>query len=144
MKADAAEKVVALRAAVADPNISLAVMTERLEGLQQVLFAIGAAVYEQGSSASAAPATPSAPPVAPTAPTAPAAPAAPTAPQQVASNGAAPTADPFAESDPFAAPASDPFAAPAAAPKSNDPFAMDGDDPFDMDATLTADYEAVD
>jgi molecular chaperone DnaK len=140
MKADAAEKVVALRAAVADPNISLAVMTERLEGLQQVLFAIGAAVYEQGASAAAPAPTPAAPSTPPTAPVAPTAPAA-------ASNGAAPAADPFGDSDPFAAPASDPFAAPVATPatpKSNDPFAMDGDDPFDMDATLTADYEAVD
>jgi molecular chaperone DnaK len=149
LKQEAAEKVAALRLAVDDSNISLANMTARLDDLQQVLFAIGAAVYEQGASAPAPslddrPLPP--PTAAPAAPAAakPAAPAPASTPVSVPASvpTRAPAVDPFAEpADPFAAPAAKPAAVGA---NSSDPFALGDDDPFDLDATVTADYEAVD
>jgi molecular chaperone DnaK len=46
-KARAAERVVELRAAIADRNISVEAMKERLDALQQALLQIGTAVYQQ-------------------------------------------------------------------------------------------------
>jgi molecular chaperone DnaK len=48
LKTEATEKFAALKSAVDDPQISLQEMNIRLDSLQQVLFAIGAAVYQTG------------------------------------------------------------------------------------------------
>jgi molecular chaperone DnaK len=48
LKTEATEKFAALKSAVDDPQISLPEMSSRLDSLQQVLFAIGAAVYQTG------------------------------------------------------------------------------------------------
>jgi molecular chaperone DnaK len=131
LKTEAAEKLAALKAAMNSPATSVADMSGRIEALQQVLFAIGAAVYSgsDGGGASAA-ATPT--------PT-------PASNFDTAATVQAPTpsADPFGE---------DPFGAPTVTAPSDDPFAAMptsgggavSDDPFDLDATITADYEAVD
>jgi molecular chaperone DnaK len=47
LKADANERVTELRAAIADRSISVEAMKQRLDALQQALFAIGASVYQQ-------------------------------------------------------------------------------------------------
>lgn len=47
LKGQASEKVAELRAAIADRSTSVEVMKQRLDALQQTLFAIGAAVYQQ-------------------------------------------------------------------------------------------------
>jgi molecular chaperone DnaK len=47
LKTQASEKVAELRAAVADRAISVEAMRDRLDALQQTLFAIGSAVYQQ-------------------------------------------------------------------------------------------------
>ncbi len=52
VKAQAKERAVELQAALADRSISFEEMKQRLDTFQQTLFAIGAAVYEQASSAS--------------------------------------------------------------------------------------------
>jgi molecular chaperone DnaK len=130
LKAEAAEKLAALKAAMNNPATSVADMSGRIEALQQVLFAIGAAVYSGSGSAAAAPT-----------------PAAPAANFDADATVQAPTtsasANPFGDDDPFGAPT-------VAAP-SDDPFAATptsgggvSEDPFDLDATITADYEAVD
>ncbi len=49
LKAQAAERVADLRSAIADRSISVEAMTERLDALQQVLFEIGSAVYQQAN-----------------------------------------------------------------------------------------------
>ncbi|BAU44692.1 molecular chaperone DnaK [Leptolyngbya sp. O-77] len=46
-KAQAAEKVAELRAAIANRTLDVDTMKSRLDGLQQALFAIGSAIYEQ-------------------------------------------------------------------------------------------------
>ncbi len=46
-KAQAAEKVAELRAAIADRSITTEAMRSRLDSLQQALFALGSAVYQQ-------------------------------------------------------------------------------------------------
>jgi molecular chaperone DnaK len=48
-KAQAAERAAELRAAIADRSISIEIMREKLEALQQALFAIGSAVYAQAA-----------------------------------------------------------------------------------------------
>jgi molecular chaperone DnaK len=48
LKTEATDKFAALKSAVDDPSISLQEMNSRLDSLQQVLFAIGAAVYQTG------------------------------------------------------------------------------------------------
>jgi molecular chaperone DnaK len=130
LKTEAAEKLAALKAAMNNPATSVADMSGRIEALQQVLFAIGAAVYS-GSDGSA--------------PTPPSTPAAnPRANFDAAATVQAPSpSDPFGDEDPFGAPtvvapSDDPF---AAMPTSGGGVS---DDPFDLDATITADYEAVD
>jgi len=47
LKAEANERVAELRAAIADRSISVEAMKQRLDALQQALFAIGASVYQQ-------------------------------------------------------------------------------------------------
>lgn len=47
LKAQASERVAELRAAIADPKITVEDMKGRLDALQQTLFAIGAAVYQR-------------------------------------------------------------------------------------------------
>jgi molecular chaperone DnaK len=128
LKTEAAEKLAALKAAMNSPATSVADMSGRIEALQQVLFAIGAAVYS-GSDGSAATPTPT--------PT-----ANPGADFDAAATVQAPSADPFGD---------DPFSTPTVTAPSSDPFAATptsgggvSDDPFDLDATITADYEAVD
>jgi molecular chaperone DnaK len=125
LKTEAAAKVAVLRAAVGDPQISLADFKSHVEATQQVLYAFGSAMYQGASNA--APAAP-----------APAAPAAPAATSKPAAD------DPFAfdlddlgdtsqdetirvDLNPFGTSGSNPFA-----------------DDFDQDATVTADYEAID
>ncbi|MBW4420203.1 MAG: molecular chaperone DnaK [Myxacorys californica WJT36-NPBG1] len=46
LKVQANEKVAGLKAAIADPKISIEDMKERLDALQQTLFTIGSAVYQ--------------------------------------------------------------------------------------------------
>jgi molecular chaperone DnaK len=129
LKTEAAEKLAALKAAMNSPATSVADMSGRIESLQQVLFAIGAAVYSGSGSSGSAAATP--------------------APTPAANFDAAETVQaPKNSADPFGA---DPFGAPTVAAPSDDPFAAMptsgsgvSDDPFDLDATITADYEAVD
>lgn len=48
-KAQAAERATELRAAIADRTLGLEIMRERIEALQQALFAIGSAVYAQAA-----------------------------------------------------------------------------------------------
>ena len=50
LKAQAAERVADLRSAIADRSISVEAMNERLDALQQILFEIGSAVYQQAGS----------------------------------------------------------------------------------------------
>ncbi|PSB18715.1 molecular chaperone DnaK [Phormidesmis priestleyi ULC007] len=45
LKAQANEKVAELKTAIADPKISIEDLTQKVDALQQILFAIGAAVY---------------------------------------------------------------------------------------------------
>ncbi len=45
LKAQANEKVTELKTAIADPKISIEDLTQKVDALQQILFAIGAAVY---------------------------------------------------------------------------------------------------
>jgi molecular chaperone DnaK len=149
LKQEAAEKHAVLQGIVVNTMATLPEVSSALENLQEVLFRIGSAVYEQGSNGSAAPAAPSddftaPPPASAPAPSAPVADALSDfdfADRSAPAN--APVAnDPFADfgsDDPFGAPA-----IPASAPVANDPFADFGSDPFDADATVTADYEAVD
>ncbi len=47
LKTEAKEKLAALRAAFAAPDITVEAVKERLEKFQQTLFAIGASVYKQ-------------------------------------------------------------------------------------------------
>lgn len=55
LKVQANEKVAGLKAAIADPKISIEDMKERLDALQQTLFTIGSAVYQGvGSNGAAA------------------------------------------------------------------------------------------
>lgn len=49
LKTQAGEKVAELRAAIANPKISVDEMKERLDALQQTLFTIGAAVYQRAN-----------------------------------------------------------------------------------------------
>ncbi|MBW4521152.1 MAG: molecular chaperone DnaK [Scytolyngbya sp. HA4215-MV1] len=49
LKNQAGEKVAELRAAIADPKITVEEMKQRLDALQQTLFAIGAAVYQSAN-----------------------------------------------------------------------------------------------
>ncbi len=129
LKTEAAEKLAALKAAMNSPATSVADMSGRIESLQQVLFAIGAAVYSGSDSSGSAAATPM--------------------PTPAANFDAAETVQaPKNSADPFGA---DPFGVPTVAAPSDDPFAAMptsgsgvSDDPFDLDATITADYEAVD
>lgn len=150
LKEEAATKHAVLQGVVSNGAATLPEVSSALENLQEVLFRIGSAVYEQGSGVSAA---------ATAAPDNFSAPdnvaaahdglsdfdfAEPAAPASSAPASSAPVAnDPFANfgsDDPFGTPA-----APAGPPsQENDPFADFGSDPFDADATVTADYEAVD
>ena len=127
LKLEAATKVAVLRASIGDSQISLGEFKSQLEAMQQVLYAFGAAVYQQGPAAAPAPT----PTVAPTLPV----PAPATA---IAAE------DPFAfdlgdldtpqdetvrvDLNPFGNNAGNPF----------------GDEDLDQDATLTTDYEAID
>ncbi len=139
LKTEAAEKLAAMKAAMGNPTTSVADLAGRIEALQQVLFAIGAAVYGGGSGAAAdydSPASSSASSASSSAP------AGFDAAATVQVPGSSQRSDPFADIE-------DPFAAPTVtAPMNDDPFASGGagvaDDPFDLDATITADYEAVD
>jgi molecular chaperone DnaK len=126
LKTEAAEKLAALKAAMNSPATSVADMSGRIESLQQVLFAIGAAVYSGSDGVAATP-----------------------TPTSGANFDAAATVQAPAQSDPFGD--DDPFGAPTVVASSDDPFAARptsgssaSDDPFDLDATITADYEAVD
>ncbi len=144
MKQEAAEKHAILKGVVANSSATLGEVSTALENLQEVLFKIGSAVYDQGSTplsgAAYAPESPAS--------------SQPSAPDRfddddasLMANMATPAApvitnDPFAEigdADPFATPAT-----PAHTGGGADPFAPSGADPFDADATVTADYEAVD
>jgi molecular chaperone DnaK len=49
LRAEAVQKAAELRAAIADPRISLEDMRQQLENFQQTLFVIGAAVYQQAN-----------------------------------------------------------------------------------------------
>lgn len=49
LKAHARQKAVELRAAIADPTIALEEMREQVDSFQQMLFDIGAAVYQQAN-----------------------------------------------------------------------------------------------
>jgi molecular chaperone DnaK len=127
LKTEAADKLAALKAAMNSPATSVADMSGRIEALQQVLFAIGAAVYSGSDGGAVTP------------------PAASTR----ANFDAAATVQAPTPSDPFGN--DDPFGAPTVTAPSDDPFAAlptsgggVSDDPFDLDATITADYEAVD
>jgi molecular chaperone DnaK len=142
LKQEAAAKHAVLQGVVANSSATLGEVSTALENLQEVLFKIGSAVYDQGSTPlSGAAYAPE--------------PSQPAASNQfdddndasLMANMAAPTVanDPFAEvgdADPFgsATPATSNQSGRAAA----DPFSELGADPFDADATVTADYEAVD
>jgi molecular chaperone DnaK len=124
LKTEAAEKLAALKAAMNSPATSVADMSGRIEALQQVLFAIGAAVYSGSGGVAADP--------------------MPAANFDADATLQAPIPERSAPDD-------DPFSAPTVAAPSDDPFAAIptsggslSDDPFDLDATITADYEAVD
>lgn len=138
LKTEAAAKVAVLRAAVSDPQISLAEFKAHVEAMQQVLYAFGSAMYQGGNSNSAASASTN--PQAPVPPT-----PSPTASPSSSTPAQATTADPFAlnldeldnmsqdetvrvDLNPFGTNSSNPF----------------GDIDFDQDATVTADYEAID
>jgi hypothetical protein len=145
LKQEAAAKHAILQGVVANSSATVGEVSSALENLQEVLFKIGSAVYEQGSTPLSGAAY------------APEPASQPSAPNRfdddddasLMANMAAPAApavanDPFAEvgdADPFAAPATPTHSGAAAAA---DPFAALGTDPFDADATVTADYEAVD
>ncbi|MBD2325883.1 molecular chaperone DnaK [Alkalinema sp. FACHB-956] len=118
LKTEAAEKVALLRAAINDPAISLEEMSARLNGLQQILFEIGAAVYQSGASSNAN--------VSEAAPVAP--------PPSVASFQASNVVDPL---DDLSALEDETVRVNHA-----NPFAEEFN--FDSDATITADYEAID
>jgi molecular chaperone DnaK len=55
LKAQANEKVVALRAAIVDRNISVETMQQRLDALQNMLLTIGASVYQQADQETSPP-----------------------------------------------------------------------------------------
>jgi molecular chaperone DnaK len=136
LKTEAAQKLAAMKAAMSNPTTSVADLAGCIEALQQVLFAIGAAVYS-GSDGSGSVDYNS--PAAPSSSAAAGFDAAATV--QAPANPAVPS-NPFADID-------DPFAAPTVTAPNDDPFASTSgsgpaDDPFDLDATITADYEAVD
>ncbi len=124
LKTEAATKVAILRAAVGDPQVSLADFKSHVEAMQQVLYAFGSAMYQGAGNVPAAPAPPA---------------------TSASATVSKPTAnDPFAfdlddlgdtsqdetvrvDLNPFGDGGSNPFA-----------------DDFDQDATVTADYEAID
>jgi molecular chaperone DnaK len=120
LKTEAAAKVAVLRAAVGDPQISLADFKGHVEAMQQVLYAFGSAMYQQSAS-NAAPAAPA----------------------------AAATSKPAAD-DPFAFDLDDlgDTSQDETVRVDLNPFATGGSNPFaddfDQDATVTADYEAID
>jgi molecular chaperone DnaK len=133
LKTEAAQKLAAMKAAMSNPTTSVADLAGCIEALQQVLFAIGAAVYSgsdgSGSLDYNSPVAPSSAPAGFDAAATVQAPATPAVPS-----------NPFGDID-------DPFAAPTVTAANHDPFASGSgtsDDPFDLDATITADYEAVD
>ncbi len=146
LKQEAAEKHAILQGVVANSRVTLGEVSTALENLQEVLFKIGSAVYDQGSTPLSGAAY--APEPARSYP--------PSVPDHfddddhnasLMANMAAPAA-PVITNDPFAEIGdADPFATPIAPTQSGgtaDPFAPSGTDPFDADATMTADYEAVD
>jgi molecular chaperone DnaK len=51
-KAQAEEKIAALKAAFADPASTIEAIEQRLQDFQQTLFALGASVYEQANRSS--------------------------------------------------------------------------------------------
>jgi molecular chaperone DnaK len=147
LKQEAAAKHAILQGIVANSSATPGEVSSALENLQEVLFKIGSAVYDQDSTPLSGAAYAPEPDSRGSGPAdrfdddddsslmANMAAPAPTA---------RPAADPFADmggNDPFASPAAP--AAPAADPFADD-FGGGGSDPFDADATVTADYEAVD
>ncbi|OUC16691.1 MAG: molecular chaperone DnaK [Alkalinema sp. CACIAM 70d] len=118
LKREAAEKVTLLRAAIDDPAISLEEMSARLNGLQQILFEIGAAVYQAGVSSGAS--------------TSEAVPAS--SPTSGLATPASSDVDPL---DDLSA-----LEEETVRVNNANPFAEEFD--FDSDATITADYEAID
>jgi molecular chaperone DnaK len=116
LKTEATEKFAALKSAVDDPQISLPEMSSRLDSLQQVLFAIGAAVYQTGNNH-------------------------PSSDDGGFGGGAASSSGPSSGPSSGAAAGN---AQDATVQANADPFAGLDVDPFDNDATITADYEAVD
>ncbi|MEB3293524.1 MAG: molecular chaperone DnaK [Synechococcales bacterium] len=115
LKSEANAKVSALKAGMSDSAIRVEEMESRLDALQQILFAIGAAVYNEGNS-SGLPDTAS------------------------TSSGAAPerstaSPEPTDGMDETVRVNLNPL-------DLNNPFGDDLD--FDNDATITADYEAID
>jgi molecular chaperone DnaK len=64
LKVEAVEKVADLKAAIADPSVAVEDVKERLDVLQQTLFAIGASVYQRANQDAADETTHVAPPVA--------------------------------------------------------------------------------
>jgi molecular chaperone DnaK len=147
MKQEAAAKHAILQGVVANSSATLGEVSSALENLQEVLYKIGSAVYDQDSTPLSGAAY--APEPDSRGPSSPdrfdddddsALMANMAAPSRAAAPAAAPANDPFADmgDDPFGS------ATPAApSAPANDPFAA-GSDPFDADATVTADYEAVD
>ncbi len=138
VRQDAAEKHAVLQAMVNNSDVTVAEILVALEDLQEILFGIGSAAYEQGGNgAGGATAAASSNP--------------PAQFDQSPSSGMSAAPSPATNLDP-APQQADPFATPASHTdtnstvlSNNDPFGDAGDaDPFDPDATLTADYEPVD
>ncbi len=147
LKQEAAAKHAILQGIVANSSATPGEVSSALENLQEVLFKIGSAVYDQDSTPLSGAA------YAPEPDSRGSGPAdrfdddddsSLMANMAAPAPMARPAADPFADmggNDPFASPAAP--AAPAADPFADD-FGGGGSDPFDADATVTADYEAVD
>jgi molecular chaperone DnaK len=117
LRRTAADRVTALRAALANRSITVEEMTQCLEALQQALYTIGEAVYQQAAGASASSGSPF---------------------------GDSPAySDPGYSDSPSAEPE---FAYAAAAPWATDANAGSDDygSNFADDETVTADYEAID
>jgi molecular chaperone DnaK len=148
LKAEAAQKLAVLRSLMGNPQATVEEFTLHVDGLQQVLFAVGTAVYNQSADAhgaSASSADDSAVPA-----------------ERPSTGGypavnvpswerGAPVPPPF-EDAPFGLSDDDPFdlttassAGKVRANGSSQPDLFeDEEDPFALEETVTADYEAVD
>ena len=140
LKLDAAAKVAALKASISDSEIPLESFKSYLEATQKVLYAFGAAVYQNsGTNLGSTSSGTSASPPAPKAPSAPPAPPAAAAVDASTPRQAAPDM-----SDPFAIVLDDLANGSQDETVRVDTNPFEEDLEFDQDATITADYEAID